>query len=77
MKKFDKKSELNSIAGIHATLLAIIVASLSAYTLFISENVRTIQEKAAEEAKKLMIYNFTAILMVLLRKEWLGIKKKW
>jgi len=51
--KFHSKSELIGIAGIHATLLAIIVASLSAYTLFISKNVQTVQQRAINEAGKI------------------------
>jgi hypothetical protein len=51
--KITSKSELISIAGIHATLLAIIVASLSAYTLFISENVQSLEQRAKDEAGKI------------------------
>ena len=51
--KFHSKPELIGIAGIHATLLAIIVASLSVYTLFISENVQTLQQRAIKEAGKI------------------------
>jgi len=57
--KFHSKPELISIAGIHATLLAIILASLSAYTIFISENVQTLQQRAIEEAEKINEIEFS------------------
>ena len=47
------KSELISIAGIHATLLTILVACLSVYTIVISEKILAMQEKAKLEAEKI------------------------
>lgn len=51
--KYNSKSELIGIAGIHATLLAIIIASLSAYTFFISEKILNLQHRAITEAYKI------------------------
>lgn len=52
------KSELISIAGIHATLVAIMVACLSAYILFAFGNLQTFQMRAIKEAERINEINF-------------------
>jgi len=74
--KFHSKPELISIAGIHATLLAIILASLSAYTIFISENVQTLQQRAIREAEKINEIEFSRYSNGAVNQEELWDKEK-
>ena len=50
---YVSKTELISIAGIHATLLAIMMACLIAYVLFAFGNLQTFQMRAISEAEKI------------------------
>jgi hypothetical protein len=67
--KIVSQPESINIAGIHATLLAIMIACLSAYVLFRFENVITFQMRAIKEAEKINEINFITYLHGRLEQE--------